>query len=102
MQEDGVIPNSLRVVTVEVFKSMSQAEQLAVVLDLYQDESDLDVRESFKKFKGPATVADIITHLVYAVVYQFLGRDSSIRAEDKCRVQAATRSFREKERHEKQ
>jgi hypothetical protein len=87
-ESDDRHPNSLRLVAIDTFESMTTEEQLAVWRDLIDDNPALhlardDSRDIFEFSDAPAAY---LTDLTCEVICQILYRDRSIREEDNRRL----------------
>jgi hypothetical protein len=94
--DDTRRPNSLHLVSIDLFEEKNIEEQLAVVRDLIERNPDLIVaRDSSDIFAHADTPGAYVVDLVCEVACQVLLRDPEIRAEDGRRLALAAKSAAE-------
>jgi hypothetical protein len=87
---DPQLPNSLRLVALEVFTSKSKESQLEVLGDVIEADTDLPIeRDSSDIFPHAGTAGAYVADLICEIVCQVLYDDLDIRDEDEHRARAA-------------
>jgi hypothetical protein len=87
---DPKLPNSLRLVALEVFSTKPRADQLEVLGDLIEADVDLPIeRASGDVFVHAGTAGAYVADLICEIVCQALYDEPHIRTEDERRVRIA-------------
>lgn len=84
--EDYVVPNSLRLVALDVFDDRSPADRARIIGDLLDGNAELSFRLTGRRvFAHARTTGDYLTDFVCEIVRQILRQDPTILIEDELR-----------------
>ncbi len=87
---DPQLPNSLRLVALEVFTAKAKREKLGIVGDIIDADTNLPIdREAADIFADASTAGAYLDDLVCEIVCQALNDDPNVRVEDESRRKAA-------------
>lgn len=90
---DRQLPNSLRLVALEIFAKKAKPDKLEILGDVIETDTDLPIeREANEMFSEVTTAGSYVEDLVGEIVCQVLYADSDIRAEDESRHRMAAAS----------
>jgi hypothetical protein len=90
-EHDPQLPNSLRLVTLEVFTAKATHEKLGIVGDILDADTNLPIeREAADIFVDASTAGAYLDDLVCEIVCQALADDPEVPTEDERRRSAAS------------